>query len=440
MARYAALLTFPLAACCALSFDGLAARAELEYPDYGRPPAAIAAEEYDYEYGTPAPTDAEQPAEADEPTAAEPRDESSGEAGDSETPAEAPAQSSVIDGEDQFEIIRERYPNGNIRVEREVTQDADGNYINHGSWKMFDESGTTIAEGHFVNGQRDGTWNHWYHGNEAELFGKLPYQQFTAPFVSQASFANGKLNGRWGMYDSSQRKMSEWHFADGYREGRSIWYYVNGRTMREIDYHNGEIDGEHKEWTAEGQQTLHDVYRQGAKIAAKIEYFGNKQKKSEGTYLHARLIVQTPDDWWTPKVAGYARQGKDQKHGPWTSWYENGQKKMQGEYRNGLQIGKLQWWYENGQIALQGSYEDGKQVGKWTWWHQNGQKSTQGEYVDGNPTGSWRWWDTNGRVHETADLTHGDTKVVDVPALVPRKAEALTPHPAQSKARGNIKR
>jgi antitoxin component YwqK of YwqJK toxin-antitoxin module len=210
--------------------------------------------------------------------------------------------------------------------------------------------------------------------------------------------------------------------------------------MQEIDYHAGEIDGQYNEWNAEGRQTVKDMYQAGRKLAAKVDYFANKQKKTEGMYLHAKEIEQTPDDWWTVKTATYIKQGKDEKHGLWISWYQNGQKQMQGEYHNDLQVGKFEWWYENGQIALRGSYDAGKQVGKWTWWHSNGQKSTQGEYVDGNPTGRWRWWDTNGRVHETADLSHGDTKVVDVPMPVPHKAEVPSTHPSAPKLQGKIKR
>src|SRR4029079_13842394 len=37
------------------------------------------------------------------------------------------------------EVIQERYPNRSVKVERQVTQDTDGNYINHGAWTMWDE-------------------------------------------------------------------------------------------------------------------------------------------------------------------------------------------------------------------------------------------------------------------------------------------------------------
>ncbi|HWB10882.1 MAG TPA: toxin-antitoxin system YwqK family antitoxin [Pirellulales bacterium] len=430
MARYAALLKLPLAACFVLSLDGLAARAEDGYPDYGPDPAATSpaedAGQYEYEYG-------EHPSNG--PAALE-----EGAMDDLDQAAPLSDQAGQEEDANEVEVIRERFPNGSIHIEREVTQDADGNYINHGSWKMFDERGTIIAEGYYRNGERDGTWNRWYRAKEADLFAKAPYSQFTGPYVSQATFRNGRLDGKWAIYDSKQRKISEWSFANGARDGKSVLYFATGHKMQEIDYHAGEIDGQYNEWNADGRQTVKDTYKAGRKLGTKVEYFANKQKKTEGMYLHAKEIEQTPDDWWTVKLATYTKQGKDEKHGVWVSWYQSGQKQMQGEYRNDLQVGKFEWWYENGQIALRGKYDSGKQVGKWTWWHPNGQKSTQGEYADGNPTGRWRWWDTNGRVHETADLSHGDTKVVDVPMSIPHKAEVPTTHPTAPKLQGKIKR
>ena len=44
----------------------------------------------------------------------------------------------IADDGAEIEVIRERYPNRSVKIEREVTQDAEGNYVNHGSWKMWD--------------------------------------------------------------------------------------------------------------------------------------------------------------------------------------------------------------------------------------------------------------------------------------------------------------
>ena len=440
MVRYPALTLVPLAACVMLSLDGSLARAQDDYPTLARSPAAtalLATEEGDDSQSYD--RHDEDQATADNNPYDQPSDY--GDSSYAESGADDSDQRGAPDSE--VELIRERFPNGSIRIEREVTQDAEGNYINHGSWKQFDERGTLVSEGHYQRGERHGTWNRWYRSaTECDLLQKLPHQQFAAPFISQAGFENGKLNGKWVIYDSKQRKITEWQFLGGNRDGKSVWYFANGHKMREIDYRDGEMEGPFNEWNAEGRQTVKENYQGGRRSAAKTDYYTNKQKKSEGMYLHSKEVVQTPDDWASAKVATYVKQGKDEKNGLWVQWYENGQKQMQGEYRNDLQVGKFSWWYANGQIALDGSYDNGKQTGKWIWWHQNGQKSTQGEYVDGTPTGRWRWWDTNGRVHETADLSHSEGKIVESPMPVPskHKTEALLPQPAAPKVRKQLKR
>jgi hypothetical protein len=60
------------------------------------------------------------------------------------------------------EVIRERYPNGSVKIERGVALDADGNYMNHGMWKLWNEEGTLVAEGQYDMGERTGAWSKWH--------------------------------------------------------------------------------------------------------------------------------------------------------------------------------------------------------------------------------------------------------------------------------------
>ena len=69
-------------------------------------------------------------------------------------PANSGDESTTTDGADTVsnghpEVIKERYPSGEVKIEREVTQDAGGNYLNHGAWKMFDERGNLVAQGEY---------------------------------------------------------------------------------------------------------------------------------------------------------------------------------------------------------------------------------------------------------------------------------------------------
>ncbi len=389
MARYDALWRFSLTTCTLLC---LAAT---------QPCAALAADDLD--------------ANPSEVSPIAPPDAATTSSATADPIATAPATTD----ETKTEVIQERYPNRAVKIERTVTQDSEGNYVNHGPWKMFDERGTLVAEGQFQRGQRHGVWNRWYRSREVDLIGSNPYVTYTGPFISQAVFQNGKLHGKWAIFDSKQHKISEIEFADGERNGNATWWYASGKRMREITYKDGLIDGQYLEWSPENKLVIKDTYQAGRKLAPKIEYHTGAQKKSEGMYLFAKDVVKTPDDWWNARLATSVKEGKDEKHGPSTTWYPSGQVKMQATYENDVPVGHFTWWYSNGQKALEGAYDVGKPNGKWTWWHQNGQKSAQGDYASGHPTGPWSWWRDDGKVAQSADFTEASSQSAKVPETAP---------------------
>ena len=318
--------------------------------------------------------------------------------------------------EKETELIKERFPNGSINVERLVSQDLHGNYINHGSWKMWDQRGNLVAQGQYESGNRTGTWVRWYRSVlAANILSKAPYKQFAGPFISQATFKNDKLNGLWTIYDGKMRKISQWAFADGKRHGPSIWWYSNGKKMREAQFRDGDMDGRYLEWGTDGSLTVKETYQAGRKLALKTSHHRGGAKKSEGMYLFAKDIEHSPDDWWNCKLITTVKSGKDEKHGAWTSWFATSQTQLEGKYEHDMQIGQFTWWHSNGQKALQGSFDKGKQDGTWTWWHSNGQKSIEGQYVRGNPTDRWTWWKDDGRVVQSADLSNSEGVVIKTP-------------------------
>ena len=204
--------------------------------------------------------------------------------------------------------------------------------------------------------------------------------------------------------------------------------------MREIEYRDGDLDGQFLEWTPEGKLTVKDTYQTGHKLAPKLtNHSGGNDKKSEGMYLFAQEVEQSPDDWWNCKLMVTSQAGHEERHGAWKSWYTNGQIQLEGNYEHDVQIGTFTWWHANGQKAQEGRYDHGKQDGNWTWWHANGQKSINGEYTHGNPTGRWTWWKEDGRVVQSADLSHTEGVAVDsIPAtpgdsLMPRATLPGTP-------------
>ena len=146
--------------CIACSMPGMAIRAE-EYTLTDKPfsYAGVQSSDQDAALGVPPGRLSGSEASGDHPSEAVPIGDVA-EGTDTSTTAgpEAPIELGPP-SELVTELIKERYPNGRVKIAREVTQDNHGNYINHGSWKMWDERGTLVAQGQYHEGQRTGLWN-----------------------------------------------------------------------------------------------------------------------------------------------------------------------------------------------------------------------------------------------------------------------------------------
>ena len=318
------------------------------------------------------------------------------------------ANETEIEGR-KVETIRERYRNGAIRTERQVAQDADGNYMNHGLWRSWDPQGNLLVRGHFRGGMRHGKWERLYHANEAPLFSQPPYRDFTAPYISDVVFDEGQIHGKWTISDARGRKISEIDIDQGERHGKAIWWHSNGAKMQEIDYADGLLDGQLVQWNTRGDEVVRKTFQNGREVVVRVESYKNGKPKSEVTILSPTLAVASRDDWWNAQLASYRPDGGPVKNGLVTLWHSSGERFTQGAFENGQPVGIHSWWYANGQKAAEGEYKAGKLHGSWTWWYENGQKSSQGEYDDGLPVGQWSWWKPDGKVSQRAAVNTIET-------------------------------
>ena len=165
----------------------------------------------------------------------------------------------------------------------------------------------------------------------------------------------------------------------------------------------GEIDGLLIEWSPQGKVVAKETFDHGRRHGVKNEWYAPGIKKVEAEFLFAKDVVQMTDDWWAgiSRTQVVKKEGKDERHGRWTTYYRNGQKALEGDYQHELPVGTFVWWHPNGQRAIQGEYKDGKQGGHWAWWHPNGQRHIQGDYVQGKQAGEWNWWTDDGTLAES---------------------------------------
>ena len=107
------------------------------------------------------------------------------------------------------------------------------------------------------------------------------------------------------------------------------------------------------------------------------------------------LMGQPPPDGqeiWCQKTVG----GRPVKEGPFTLYFPNGSKMIEGNYRDGKQVGEWTTWYQNGQRSAIDQFQEGLQDGLHLSWYDNGQPAAQGTYVKGKREGTWKRWDSNG--------------------------------------------
>ncbi len=93
-------------------------------------------------------------------------------------------------------------------------------------------------------------------------------------------------------------------------------------------------------------------------------------------------------------------------HGSRTTWYQSGQLWSQGGFVNGKQDGILTSWFPNGRIAQEIPLVNGAWHGTFREWHVNGQQKREVKYVDGLRQGTETIWDEEG-------VIAGQTEYVD---------------------------
>jgi antitoxin component YwqK of YwqJK toxin-antitoxin module len=303
----------------------------------------------------------------------------------------------------ELETVRERYDDGKVKIERQVTLDADGNYVNHGEWKMLSRAGDVVAEGHFDMGKRIGTWTRWHGRQDSPELNEFPFNRFKTPFQAQANFVNDEMEGEWLITDSAQQKCMQVSLVGGKRNGQVITWLPSGKVYRQSTYENGVPVGDVLEVdNKSGELKTAANYVDGRKAVTKTTYFHHgRQKMTEASFLAATTVERSPDDFWNLRLAQYGSEGNDLRHGPSKTWFENGVVQQEGSYQYDKKCGPFTYRYENGQVAVTGEYKDDAPDDVWVWWHENGQKAAIGKYNAGAMLGEWRWWNEDGKLADT---------------------------------------
>src|SRR5579862_9142579 len=138
-----------------------------------------------------------------------------------------------------------------------------------------------------------------------------------------------------------------------------------------------------------------------------VSYYVNGQKLSESQYRNGK---------YEGTVSGYHDNGQKSyeqhyaegvSNGPDFGWYRDGRRMYEGQYANDKQAGKWTRWREDGKLMQREEYKDGQLDGISTFWHPNGQMQREVHYKNGKEDGLVRVWDASGKLLWSVEYTDG---------------------------------
>ena len=155
------------------------------------------------------------------------------------------------------------------------------------------------------------------------------------------------------------------------KNGKFRKHWSNGNLRYEWEYKNGKrVDGISRGWWPNGQLKQEWTWKDGRVNGLQTHYWMSGKKSCEGSYkeIPAKLVRVGKWTWWYEKETGeqkyreinYKNDPIETRHGLVTLWYDNGQKKVEGNYKDGKEDGIWIAWDENGQIKRENKNYDDK--------------------------------------------------------------------------------
>ena len=175
---------------------------------------------------------------------------------------------------------------------------------------------------------------------------------------------------------------------------KDIEWYSNRQKKSEETYKNGKLDGFSTSWDKNNIKLYSIWYVSGERNFSKDEFY--KKDASLKEPINYEETLNERDGVF------YTKDTNKPYSGQVFSLYWDGKKSGEGTLKDGEKDGKWTWWYENGQKKREGTYksDDGFRPfkdGLWTEWHENGQKRRETTYKDGGLDGLNTTWYENGQ-------------------------------------------
>lgn len=218
---------------------------------------------------------------------------------------------------------------------------------------------------------------------------------------------------------------------DKFNQKQGIWkeFYDDMVLKQEGRYKNDKKNGYFKSYAKDGNLVETLKYEDGilipdpielSKLDIKREYHPNAQVKSVGSYnkgvkegVHREFTltgeVSGSKIYSNGKVIGEGIvDAEGRRQGPWKEYYETGELRSQGKYKDGGREGEWIFYYQNGKEEQRGTYHKGKPDGNWKWTYPNGQTWREEVFYDGLEEGMAIEYSDSGKVVAKGNYLSGE--------------------------------
>ena len=121
--------------------------------------------------------------------------------------------------------------------------------------------------------------------------------------------------------------------------------------------------------------------------------------------LQHKVIEETYPDGTPKRVCIYKGKGENREMIRETTYYENKQMQMDGEYNDGKRNGLWVSWYMNGNKWSEGAFKNGKSEGRRVTYFENGKVRYERAYKNDQRIGKWRFYDETGKLLAEQDFS-----------------------------------
>lgn len=203
---------------------------------------------------------------------------------------------------------------------------------------------------------------------------------------SEGKFKNDKKDGYWKEYDTLGNLIETLKFDDGIlindpeelaKLDIKKKFHPNAQVKSEGSYNKGVEEGIHRFYSMEGKIESSKIYRKGRVVGEGIvDAEGRKQGDWREFYE-------------TGELRSRGKYKDNRREGLWVFYYLDGKVEQEGNYRIGRPDGDWKWYYKNAQTWREEVFYEGLEEGLAIEYSDSGTVVAKGEYLTGEREGLW---------------------------------------------------